>query len=105
MSKSAEPRKIDARYVADLARIEITDEEAERYGKQLDDVLEYVELLQKLKIDHIEPTAHATPRHNVTRLDQTEPSMHRKQMLANAPATAENKFIRVPAVIEDEENS
>lgn len=103
MSATPKSAKIDARYVADLARIEITDEEAERYGKQLDDVLEYIELLQELEVDEIEPTAHTTPLHNVMRPDRIEPSMERIRMVGNAPAVTDQKFIRVPAIIEEEE--
>ncbi len=104
MNPSEKARHIDVRYVAELARIELTDEEAERYGDQLEDILEYVDKLQALPVGDTEPTAHAVPRHNVMRQDQKEKSMERTEMLANAPATAEDMFIRVPAVIEDGEN-
>ncbi len=96
-------KHIDARYVADLARIELTDQEAEGYEKQLDDILAYIEHLRELDVEDIEPTAHAMPLNNVMREDQTEPSLDRQEVLANAPATAREEFFRVPAILENEE--
>ncbi len=92
---------IDVRYVADLARIELTDEEAERYGQQLQDIIAYVDKLQELSVEGIEPTAHAMPLHNVLREDRVEPSLSREVMLANAPAVSRDQFVQVPAVIEE----
>ena len=94
---------IDARYVADLARLEITDKEAEIYGAQLDDVLDYVNKLRELDIENIEPTAHAAPLDNVWRDDIPGTSLERAAVLANAPASEDDAFIQVPAVIEEED--
>ena len=61
---------MDVRYVANLARIELTEDEAERYEKQLDQVLGYVEQLRSVDVEGIEPTAHANPVFDVTREDE-----------------------------------
>jgi len=94
---------IDARYVADLARLEITEKEAELYGAQLDDVLDYVNKLGELDIEDIEPTAHANPLYNIWREDIAGTSLERSSVLANAPAREHNSFIQVPAVIEEDD--
>ena len=95
--------KIDVRYIADLARLELTDEEAARYGAQLDAVLAYVAQLRELDVGAIEPMAHATPLLNVMRDDQVGTTLPRDKVLANAPATADERYIRVPPVIAEEE--
>lgn len=102
MTKQPDVSGIDVRYVADLARIELTDDEAARFEKELDDVLEYVQKLGELDVDTIEATAHAMPLSNVMREDIARPGMDREAMLGNAPATADDAFVRVPVVIEDE---
>jgi len=95
---------IDVRYVAELARIALTDDEARRFQSELGDILEYVGQLDELGVDRIEPTAHAAPRFNVMRDDRAGPTMDRRRALANAPAVVDDAFVRVPPVIEEEEH-
>ena len=52
---------MDIDYVANLARIELSDEEKSTYQKQLGDVLKYFDKLQELDVENVEPTAHAFP--------------------------------------------
>ena len=52
---------MDINYVANLARIELSDEEKSTYQKQLGDVLKYFDKLQELDVENVEPTAHAFP--------------------------------------------
>ena len=101
MTDNPDVAHIDVRYVADLARIAITEEEAEAYQKELDAVLAYVAKLGELDVEHIEPTAHAMPRANIVRADTPRPTMARDAMLANAPATADGELLRVPLVVDD----
>ena len=93
---------LDVRYVADLARIELTADEAQRYGAQLNAVLDYVGQLAELDVAGLEPTAHAMPLVNVLREDRAGDSLPRAGVLANAPAVADDQFIQVPPVIEGE---
>ncbi len=102
MTSQADTSQIDVRYVADLARIELTDAEAERYGTQLGAILDYIAQLRELNVDGIEPTAHATPLVNVLRADTPGASLPRELVVANAPAVADEVYIKVPVVIEDE---
>jgi aspartyl-tRNA(Asn)/glutamyl-tRNA(Gln) amidotransferase subunit C len=91
--------EIDVKYVAHLARLELTPEEERKFGEQLGHVLGYVEKLKELDVTGIEPTAHAMPRVNVTRRDATRPSIPQEDALGNAPAQAGGLFI-VPKIIE-----
>jgi len=90
---------LDVRDVARLARIELTDAEAETFQAQLGSVLEYVEQLGKLDLTGVEPTAHANPVFNVFREDEAKPGLDRTAVLANAPHAA-NNLVVVTKVIE-----
>jgi aspartyl-tRNA(Asn)/glutamyl-tRNA(Gln) amidotransferase subunit C len=91
--------EIDVKYVAHLARLELTPEEEKKFGAQLGHVLGYVEKLKELDVTHVEPTAHAMPRVNVTRADETRPSIPHADAMRNAPAQAGGLFI-VPKIVE-----
>ena len=90
---------IDVTYVAHLARLSLSPEEAEKFGAQLGTVLGYIEKLKEVDVSGIEPTAHAFPMFNVTRADEVRPSMDHEQAMSNAPAKANGLFM-VPKIVE-----
>lgn len=90
---------IDVNYVAHLARLALTPEEARKFGEQLGGVLGYIDKLKQVDVTGIEPTAHAFPLVNVTRPDAIRPSMDHELALQNAPATAYGLFM-VPKIVE-----
>ncbi len=91
---------MNIRQVASLARLELTDEEAERYQGQIDQILRHVEQLSRIDVDGIEPTAHAAALFDVMREDlAAEGGLTCEEALANAPAVAQDQF-RLPKVIE-----
>lgn len=91
--------QIDVRYVAHLARLYLTDEEADRFQGQIEQVLVYVRELGKLDVEEVEPTAHALPVNNVFRKDETKLCMDRGKVLANAPLERHGQFV-VPKIVE-----
>jgi len=91
---------IDVNYVANLARLELTEEEATQFQSQLGAILGYVEKLKELDVEGIEPTAHASPVFDRVREDVARPSLDREAFLQNAPDHA-NDQLRVPKVIEE----
>ncbi len=91
--------KAEVEHVALLARLELTEEEAETFTGQMDAILAYVDKLNELDTDGIVPTAHAVPMENAFRPDEVTPSIGVGNALANAPKRAES-FFRVPKVIE-----
>jgi len=101
MSANPDLTHIDVRYVADLARIRLTDAEARQFQRELDDILQYVNQLGELDTDGIEPTAHAAPRFNVMRSDEPGAAYDRDALLANAPSLVGGDSLRVPRVIEE----
>tara|TARA_R110000850_G_scaffold92555_4_gene196416 strand:- start:990 stop:1265 length:276 start_codon:yes stop_codon:yes gene_type:complete len=91
---------MNVRDVAHLARIELSDEEAEVYQGQMDQILKYVEQLNSIDVEGIEPTAHAAPVFDVIREDKTTgPGLSQEAVLANAPAVAHDQ-IKMPKVVE-----
>jgi len=90
----------EVRHVARLARLHLTDEEAERMREQLDAILAYIDKLRELDVEGVEPTAHAVPLVNVMRDDALAPCLPQDAALANAPDRA-GEFFRVPRIIED----
>ena len=88
------------RYVADLARIALTDAEVERFTQQLSVVLDSVGKLREVDTEAIPPTASVLPLDNVTREDEVRPSLTLEEAMRNAPARDGDLF-RVQTVIEE----
>ena len=91
--------EIDVKYVAHLARLELTPEEQKKLGSQLGSILGYIEKLRELDVTGVEPTAHAVPMVNITRADEIRPSLSHADALRNAPRQANGLFI-VPKIVE-----
>lgn len=89
----------DVLHVAKLARLSLSEDEMQAYTQQLNNILKHIEQLQMLDTDHVEPTSHAIPLHNVVRQDKVEPSLVIDKVLLNAPESDEGQF-KVPAVLE-----
>jgi aspartyl-tRNA(Asn)/glutamyl-tRNA(Gln) amidotransferase subunit C len=78
----------------------LTDAELEKMREQLNGILAYIEKLNALDTEGVEPTSHAVPMVNVMRDDEERPCLPRDEALANAPDRA-GEFFRVPRIIED----
>jgi len=90
---------MNVQYVAHLARIRLTAEEEAKLGRQLDQILDYIEKLNEADVSGVEPTAHAFPLVNVVREDLERPSMSHEAAMRNAPSEA-NGLFRVPKIVE-----
>ncbi len=91
--------KKDVEHVAKLARLRLTEEEKEKFGKQLSEILEYVEKLNELDTEKVKPASHVVPLKNVMREDEVKLSLPVEEALANAPAK-QGKYFKVPKIIE-----
>ena len=89
----------DVRYVATLARLNLTDEETRTFQNQLGDVLAFVEALKKVDVTGVEPTAHTSEVFNVFREDFARPGLTPAEALGNAPRKANELFV-VTKVVE-----
>jgi aspartyl-tRNA(Asn)/glutamyl-tRNA(Gln) amidotransferase subunit C len=88
----------DAAYVARLARIDLTDEELDLYAGQLAVVLDHAAQVAALDTTGVEPTAHPLPLKNVFRDDVPRPSLDRDEVLNQAPAVEDGRFL-VPRIL------
>ncbi len=95
------PVDIDIAKVARLARIALSDEELELYGRQLGAILEHAERVQALPTEGVEPTSHPLPMTNAFRDDEVTGSLDRDVVLCQAPE-AEGPYFRVPRILEGE---
>jgi aspartyl-tRNA(Asn)/glutamyl-tRNA(Gln) amidotransferase subunit C len=93
--------RADVQHVARLARLELTDEELERYQAQLAVILEEADKVKQLPTDGVPPTAHAVPLANVWRDDVPGPCLSQEDALSTAPEVEQERF-RVPRIIEEE---
>lgn len=87
------------RHVARLARLDLTDAELEKYRAQLDAMLDYVKQLDEMRLDGVEPMAHAGDFADPVRADAVKPGLATDAALAAAPERVGN-FFGVPKVIE-----
>ena len=89
--------KEEVKHVAKLARLELTDDEVEKYSKQLGDILKHVEQINEVDTQGVEPMPHAIPVYNVMREDVVKYEETKEELLKNAPYE-EDGFFRVPKI-------
>jgi aspartyl-tRNA(Asn)/glutamyl-tRNA(Gln) amidotransferase subunit C len=92
--------KDDVTKVAELARLEVTEEETAIFTEQLGNILEYIEKLNELDTDNVEPTSHVLDISTPLREDKVVKWLSIEEVLQNAPEGEDNFFV-VPQVIED----
>jgi len=87
------------KHVANLARLAITEEEAEKFTTQLDAIITFAEQLNELDTTNVEPTSHVLDMKNVLRKDEAKKGLPQEEVLKNAP-DHEDGQIRVPSILE-----
>jgi aspartyl-tRNA(Asn)/glutamyl-tRNA(Gln) amidotransferase subunit C len=94
----------EARWVAHLARLELSEADLAKMTRQLGAIVEYVDQLRQLDTTDVEPLAHALEVHNVFRDDEPAPSLPVDEALANAPDRRRDargdQFYGVPPVLD-----
>ncbi len=83
---------------AELAHLELNDDELESLGAAVSRVVEYFSLMQSVDVSDLEPTTHVLLDKNRLRLDQPNDAVDREALLDNAPEV-EDRFILVPNVL------
>jgi aspartyl-tRNA(Asn)/glutamyl-tRNA(Gln) amidotransferase subunit C len=95
--------KIDeaqVREVAKLSRLDLNDEEISKLSGNLSDIVTYIEKLNELDVENVEPLAHCLPVHNVFRADIPKQPIGSEKVLENAPQKYEEYF-KVPKILDD----
>ena len=90
----------DVRAIADLARLELSEDDVALYQRQLSAILDYFQKLEELDTSHIDPTASALPMRTVMRADEADQPLPLDAALANAPDSDGQQF-RVRSVLTD----
>lgn len=86
-------------YVGILAKLELSDEEKEQAKKDMNSMLDYIDELNELDTDNVEPMSHLFSNHNVFREDQVDNGDEREMILANAPEQKDSMF-KVPKTVD-----
>lgn len=86
-------------YVAELSRIKLDAASAEKMQKELGAIVDYMEILNQLDTESVEPLSHVFNITNVMREDEVRPSYAREDILSNAPEHTDETFI-VPKTVE-----
>lgn len=86
-------------YIAELSRLELQASEKQAMTAQLEQIIAYMDVLNKLDTTGVEPMSHVFPVKNVLREDQVSPSQDRAALLAGSPAGDKEAFL-VPKAVE-----
>jgi aspartyl-tRNA(Asn)/glutamyl-tRNA(Gln) amidotransferase subunit C len=89
----------EVEHIAELAKLDLTEEEKTKYQQQLSAVLEYIARLQALDTTDIPPTSSVLPGRSVLRPDDPRPGLGLDELMSNAPDATEDQF-RVPPVLD-----
>ena len=90
--------KEEVKHVANLARLAITDEEAEKFAEQLGKITDFAEQLNELDTTNVEPTSHVLPLVNVMREDVAHKGLDREVMMLNVKEQEDGQ-VKVPAIM------
>ncbi len=85
-------------HIAELAHLKLTEEEIEVFQNEMNQILEYMEMLNELNTTYVESLSHPIEVKNVFREDKVDESISREEALKNAPDSTEEYF-KVPKVI------
>ncbi len=88
----------DVRHVALLARLELTDDEIERFRTDLNSILGHIDEIQRLDLEGVPPTAHPLDVVNVVRADEVRPGLSQAEALRNAPQAEAGAFV-IPQIV------
>ncbi len=92
--------KKDVEKIAELARLKFSEDELESFTPQMNEILSYMDKLNELNTENVEPLSHPVEQTNVFRKDEIKTSITTEDALKNAPAKDEHHF-KVPKVIGD----
>lgn len=93
--------KLDISHIAKLANLTLSDEEKKKFTNQLEETIKYIQNLDEVNTEGIEPTSQVTGLENVTREDEVRPSLTQEQALSNSKST-HNGFFKVKGILNNE---
>jgi len=90
--------KKEVEHVAWLAKIELSEDEKNRFTEQFNSILDYFRVIDEAETDNVQPSFHAVELAGVLREDIVEPSLSREKALANA-SKKEKGFFKSPKIL------
>jgi aspartyl-tRNA(Asn)/glutamyl-tRNA(Gln) amidotransferase subunit C len=90
--------KKDVEHIAWLAHIELSEGEKSLFTEQFNEILDYFKKIDEVDTEGVEPTYHVLDLNNVSRKDETEPSLTTEEALSNAPKK-DGKFVKAPRIV------
>jgi aspartyl-tRNA(Asn)/glutamyl-tRNA(Gln) amidotransferase subunit C len=90
--------KKDVEHIAWLAHIELSHQEKILFTEQFNEILDYFKKIDEVDTEGVEPTYHVLDLENISRKDETKPSLTPEEALKNAPKK-EKKFIKAPRIV------
>ncbi len=91
----------EVKHVAKLARLNLTPQEVKKFQEQLSEVLDYIEILKKVKTEKIEPTSQVTSLENVFRKDQSQSSLSQNETLLGAKEIYKG-FFKIKRILDND---
>ncbi len=89
------------KHVANLVRLGITEEEAQKFSGQFSSIIDYFNMLNEVDTENVPPASDIANAENVLREDVVKPSMSHEEFIKNAPKS-ERGYVKVPTVLGDE---
>lgn len=89
----------EVKKLASLSRFKVSDEEAKKYAQQIEAILGYVELLQQVDTEGLEPTSQVTGLENVSRKDEPDDYKVTPESLIERTPETMGRYIKVPKVL------
>lgn len=90
--------KDEVRYIANLARLELSESEVEKFSIQLSKILDHAAVIKQLDVEEMRPLTHAVDQRNVFRVDEVECGLKIEDALSNAPSK-ENGAFKIPPIL------
>ncbi len=90
--------KKEVEHIANLSKLKFREAELENFTVQMNQILTYMEKLNELDTENVEPLSHPVPDKNIFRKDEPQKSVSREDALKNAP-DHNDEFFKVPKVI------
>lgn len=91
--------KDEVKHIAKLARLNLTEDEIEKYAKQLSGILDYFEVLKEVDTEKVKPIAQITGLENVKRVDEVEVQGLSDELIACTPQSVELGQVKVKKVL------
>jgi len=98
MNAASKISEKEVEHIANLARIELTEEEKRNFTEQFNTILEYFEIINDLDTEDVPPTSHVLDVTNALREDKVNPSLAMEEVLKNA-SKKERGFVKAPKII------